>query len=171
MLKSKSHTTNYNTRIANDGFFWKLKMRNWKLREQGIAFLLVVILLSAMFAISVGIFNVTFGQVIISGEIANSFLSLYAADQGIERALYCNRFVPPRPCATLAEDSKNPTRNLVGGALAREACYVVEVTGVGSGIVIIASTGQYRALPAQTTCTEDPAAQIIKRRFVAVYAE
>lgn len=150
---------------------FKFFRRAARSEQRGIAFLLVVVLLSAMFAISVGIFNAIFGQLIISGEIANSFLSLYAADQGIERALYCNRSTPPRPCATLAEDSKSPTLNLAGGALAREACYIAEVTGVGGGIVTITSTGLYRVSSAQTTCAEDPAAQLIKRRFVAVYVE
>lgn len=59
--------------------------------KEGIALLLVVVLLSAILSISVGIFNVVYGEFRISGEVADSFRALYAADEGIERTLYRDR--------------------------------------------------------------------------------
>lgn len=60
-------------------------------RKQGITLLLVIIILSAILSISLGIFNITLGEIRISGEIGNSFHAFYAADQGIERMLYRDR--------------------------------------------------------------------------------
>lgn len=60
-------------------------------RRDGITLLLVVVLLSAILSISLGIFNVVYGEFRISGEVADSFRALYAADEGIERTLYLDR--------------------------------------------------------------------------------
>ncbi len=54
----------------------------------GMTLLLVVPLLAAILSISIGIFTLTFGEIRISGEIEDSFLAVYAADQGLERGLY-----------------------------------------------------------------------------------
>ncbi|OGZ96753.1 MAG: hypothetical protein A2679_02190 [Candidatus Sungbacteria bacterium RIFCSPHIGHO2_01_FULL_54_26] len=63
----------------------------WVYQKQGITLLLVVVLLSAILSISIGIFNVVYGEFRISGEVADSFRALYAADEGIERTLYRDR--------------------------------------------------------------------------------
>lgn len=61
--------------------------------NRGITMLLVVAILSALMSVSLGIFNLIYGQIKISGEIADSFLAFYAADQGIEKTLYLDRIV------------------------------------------------------------------------------
>lgn len=65
--------------------------QNCRKGERGITLLLVVVLLSAILAISLGIFNVIFGQLQISGEVGDSFQALNAAERGIERTLYRDR--------------------------------------------------------------------------------
>ena len=69
----------------------KYRIKKLKSRNRGITLLLVIVLLSAMLSIGVGIFNVVFGELRISGEVNDSFRALYAADQGIERTLYLDR--------------------------------------------------------------------------------
>ena len=63
-------------------------MRNEK---DGVILLLVVIMLTAIFSISIGVFSVIIGQVSISETFENSSIALYAADQGNERTLYRDR--------------------------------------------------------------------------------
>ena len=53
--------------------------------------LLMIVLLAAFFSIGVGIANVLVGQVILVGQAGDSFVAFYAADRGIERALYRDR--------------------------------------------------------------------------------
>lgn len=85
-----------------------MKFRNWKprtrnffsvrdkleirsSREAGITLLLVALLLSAILSISVGIFAIVFGQIQISGELADSFHALNAADRAVEKILFLDR--------------------------------------------------------------------------------
>lgn len=56
--------------------------------NKGVTLLLVVVVLSAVLTISVGIANIIFGQIKISGESGDSFLAFLAADRAIERKLY-----------------------------------------------------------------------------------
>lgn len=63
-------------------------MRNEK---DGVILLLVVIMLTAIFSISIGVFSVIIGQVSISETFQDSTIALYAADQGNERTLYRDR--------------------------------------------------------------------------------
>ena len=60
-------------------------------KNSGITLLLIVVLLSAILSISIGIFNIMFSQIIISGDLVDSSKALYAADQGIEKILYRDR--------------------------------------------------------------------------------
>lgn len=71
-------------------FYLSFDIRNLKFR-QGITLLLVVVILSAILAISIGVFNIMFGQLIISGELGASFRALYTTDEGIEKLLYRDR--------------------------------------------------------------------------------
>ena len=60
-------------------------------RTDGVILLLVVIVLTAIFSISIGVFSVILGQVTTSGTFENSATALYAADQSIERTFYRDR--------------------------------------------------------------------------------
>lgn len=56
--------------------------------KQGVTLLLVMVVLSAVLTISVGIANIIFGQIRISGESSDSFRAFLATDRAIERKLY-----------------------------------------------------------------------------------
>lgn len=63
--------------------------------RSGITLLLVILVLSALLSTSLGIYNVVFTELRLSGEIADSFVALYAADEAIERGLFEDRDAAP----------------------------------------------------------------------------
>lgn len=132
----------------------KSEIQNLKSRKQGITLLLVIILLSAIMSISLGIFNIVMGELRISGEISDSFIAFYAADQGIENILYLDRNArticqtPGPNCFTEAKDVES------GG------CYAARASKIGSTTDIVVA-GQYR-------CGPNPG-RVVKRGFELVY--
>lgn len=62
-----------------------------KTKSRGVTLLLVVVVLSAILSISIGIFHLVFGQIMISGEEGDSLRSFFAADQGSEAILFRDR--------------------------------------------------------------------------------
>ncbi len=96
MQKSKIKNQNYKSKFKNypaaAGYRnFAFCILHFAFERNGITLLLVVFLLSAILSISVGIFKLVLGELRISGETADSFRALYAADQGIERTLYRDR--------------------------------------------------------------------------------
>lgn len=122
---------------------------NFGCEQKGVVILLVMVILSALLSVSIGIFNVVFGELRISGEIADSFVAFYAADQGIERTLYLDR-----SGAGLVNNYTEEKDIPSGG------CYKVRVAKSGADTQIIAS-GQYR-------CGTAPP-RVVKRGFMVTY--
>ena len=67
-------------------------------KDNGVILLLVVVILTAIFSISIGVFSVILGQVSISQTFESSGAALYAADQEIERVFYRDRVEKDFPC-------------------------------------------------------------------------
>lgn len=132
----------------------KLETKNWKFREEGITLLLVIILLSAIMSVSLGIFNIVMGELRISGEASDSFIAFYAADQGIERALYLDR-IARSVCLAPGPNCFTETRDTESGG-----CYAVRMSRIGSTTDIVVA-GQYRCGP--------NASRVVKRGFELVY--
>ncbi len=122
----------------------------------GIALLLVVVVLSALLSVSLGIFAVVFGEAKISGEMTDSFRAIFAADQGMERMLYCDRAVPPANCDNLGQPAgclgqpgqctypgPNPTDTVQLPAFPSGACVYVRLFRNASGDTGAFSTGEY----------------------------
>lgn len=59
--------------------------------RNGIAFLLMIVLLAAFFSIAMGIINILLGQIFIVGQAGESFEAFYASDIGMERTMYRDR--------------------------------------------------------------------------------
>lgn len=106
-----------------------------------MALLLVVLILAAILSIATGIFNVVFGELRIAGEISDSFQALYAADEGMERMLYCDRVSDSgcAPCPGAGSCSYGPVLTL----LANGACHTVRLSRTGRDTTVT-STGEYR---------------------------
>jgi len=124
--------------------------------KRGIALLLVVVLLSALLSISLGIFNVVFGQLKISGEISDSFVAFYAADQGIEKTLYRDR-IQGELCTIAPGPNCFVETNI---DVQSGGCYTLRLSRVSSSTEIITS-GQYR-------CGANPN-RVVKRGFQVDY--
>lgn len=75
--------------------------------KRGITLLLVIVILSALLSISAGVFNVVIGEIMISGEIGESYVAFYAADRAIDKFLYLDRSV--RGGALRNNDQDNTT--------------------------------------------------------------
>ena len=138
--------------------------------------LLVVAILSAIMSISLGIFNIIFDQVRISGEIADSFLSFYSADEGIEKTLYLDRITyinnaaddyPYGLCGKNPGISCYTTPAPPAGTLATVGgCYQVTMDKA-PGSTVLKVIGQYPRLQGADPCGESY--RIIKRGFNLTY--
>lgn len=72
--------------------------------REGITLLLVILVMSALMTVSIGIFNISFTELRISGELGSSFRAFYAADRISEYALKQDR----DGSSLCSQDSPNP---------------------------------------------------------------
>ena len=133
-----------------------MRIKNSKIKKEGITLLLVIVLLSAILSIGIGIFNVVYGEFRISGEVADSFRALYAADEGIERTLYLDR--QRNAVCTVAQSIDCFVA--VNVPVLSGGQYSVRVSKEGGSTAVVVA-GQNRA--------GTNAARIIKRGFQVIY--
>ena len=128
--------------------------------NRGITMLLVVAILSALMSISLGIFNIIYDQVRISGEIADSFLAFYSADQGIEKNLYLDRITNISSPYGMCSGEGDPCYTESGASALAGGCYDIAVKKLASATELKV-LGQY-------PCTAG-SLRIIKRGFNLTY--
>ncbi len=133
--------------------------------------LLVVAILSAIMSISLGIFNIIFDQVRISGEIADSFSAFYSADEGIEKTLYLDRITyinnPFGICGITPGISCYTTPPPpLGTVAAAGGCYQVTIDKA-PGSTALKVIGQYPRKIGANPCEES--FRVIKRGFNLTY--
>ena len=131
-------------------------------RDKGITLLLVMVVLSAILSISVGVFNVLFNQLLISGEIDNSYKALYAADEGIEKILRRDR----EEHNICVDADENPTTGIncfiqPSVSALSGGCYEGNVSKTDV-TTVVAVTGQY-------PCSATPLPHTVKRRLEVTY--
>jgi len=180
-MKSQIKMTNQKSKLANLKSIVKRYLNfdfcnlNFAFQNKGITILLVVIILSAILSISIGVFNVVYGQLRISGDVEDSFRAMYAADLGMERILYKDRVIAdvctfPSNCAGGTCDPCYTEDNSEGSAIREKvpvpmgACYkinVYKVSDQGATTTQIISIGQYR-------CGATPS-RVVKRGFEVMY--
>ena len=110
--------------------------------KKGITMLLVVAILSAIMSISLSIFNIIFDQVRISGEIADSFLAFYSADQGIEKNLYLDRITNISSPYGICSGEGDPCYSETSTAASAGGCYDIAVKKL-AGASELKVLGQY----------------------------
>ncbi len=89
-------------------YFLKLN----KKREEGVSLYLAIIIMSILLAIVLGVSAILYSQLKITSEVGNSVIAFYAADSGIEQAMYdqnncfilsdvahCKTFYHSNPCS------------------------------------------------------------------------
>lgn len=174
-MTNNKFQTNSKSKILNPKRVWNFGHLNFSIvwnsvrdawrpgkREQrkGITLLLVALILSAILTISIGVFNVIFGQIQISGEAGDSFYALNAADRGIERMLYLDR-VRNNVSDGDVEDNTNTIKPLSP----QSGCYRIMINKApncgADANTCITIAGQYQC-GAGTTRT-------VKRGFRVVY--
>lgn len=139
-----------------------------KIHEPGITLLLVILVLSALMTVSLGIFNISFIELRISGDLSNSMRALYASDQMVEYGLYRDR-IQGAACGGVGQDCYTAcTTNYLGcanpddslPALPSGACGKVVVSRFG-GQTTLQSTGQYDC--------DAGSLRLVRRAFQVVY--
>ncbi|OHA13154.1 MAG: hypothetical protein A3G49_02200 [Candidatus Sungbacteria bacterium RIFCSPLOWO2_12_FULL_41_11] len=139
-----------------------MKARQKKLKkERGISLLLTVFLLSLMLSISLGIFDIIYSELMLSGDIRASFFALYAADEIVEKTVYLDR-VSRAICQNLSNDCW--TTPLITAS--NNACNSVKVSKkTGTGYTEILGVGQY---PGGSPC-DTTSSFLSKRSFFFKY--
>lgn len=142
-------------------------MRYFSSSQKGITLLLVILLLSVLMTISIGIFNVIYGEILISGEIGNSYKAFYAADSAAEKFLYLDRLAVPLADGVIEDTTLTPSptgchivaiyKNPAAGGSIETQCGL----NPGTANVCIKSIGQF-------ACGIDPT-PLIKRGFMLTY--
>lgn len=149
---------------------YKLQITNCKARERGVVLLLVLLILSSLLSVSIGIFNLTIGEIRASGEIVDSFTAFYAADEGIEKTLYLDRVAGGTVCV-------NPQGNPVNGnncyidnqILSNQSGFNIKVSKTANSVEIKA-IGQYQCpgVVGSGMCGIDTF-RVVKRGFSVTY--
>jgi len=112
-------------------FSWAARQSYVNQYSRGVALLLTVFILTAVLSISIGVFTVLYGEILIIGAVEDSFLAINASDHGVERTVYRDRNVASLPNGAV----ENVTLN-------SGACY--EMTTVKSGLITqIRVVGEY----------------------------
>jgi hypothetical protein len=62
-------------------------------RRRGVTIVVVIVVLAAILSIGVSVSNIVIGELRLARQIEYSFRALFAADQGLERALYRDRIL------------------------------------------------------------------------------
>lgn len=135
--------------------------------KKGITLLLVIVILSALVSISAGIFNVILGELMISGEIGESYVALYAADRAIDKFLYLDRSTGGGSLGGLRDGDLEDTT----ATPSSNGCYTVKIIkgplNIGSqcnttdALVCIKSVGLSRCGTASS--------RLVKRGFMVLY--
>jgi len=61
------------------------------INQKGVSLLLTILIMAAILAISFGLFRLSIGEIKLIRDIPNSLIAYYAADAGIEWAIYEER--------------------------------------------------------------------------------
>lgn len=132
----------------------RIRKLEWKEKHPGITLLLVILVMSGLMTISIGIFNISFTELRIFGELTSSFRAFYAADRIFEYALKLDRDGTPL-CAADSPDASTPCYTACSAgmpgcpesavdlpAFSNGSCGKVTVTRFG-GLTTVRATGQH----------------------------
>ncbi len=97
--------------------------------QRGISLVLTFLIMSIMLAIVLGVSSILSGQITVMANAGNSISALYAAETGLERALYISK--------------KCPTCNLNYEGSFDGRTYSIDAK-VKNGVLEISSRGDYK---------------------------
>ena len=118
-----------------------------KSNSKGVSVFFAVIILSTLLSIALGITTILIGQIRIVKGMADSVVSFYAADTGVEKVLYEDKMCRQAgcgslswPCVDIVNCDDGRSAGTVSGSLGN-ATYQVNVN---DGATSISSQGMYR---------------------------
>lgn len=120
-------------------------------KDRGVSLLLVVVLLSVLLSIGTGVFTVVYGELLFASSMEDSFLALYAADEGSERILRRDLSASPLPGPSYTETDR---------AVSSGACYTATVNK-GGGVTSVSVVGKYQC---------GSLSRVVKRSLALTYA-
>lgn len=109
-------------------FSFSRKLFSKKNRQEGISLYIALIIIVIMMAIALGLSTILVGQIKTIKSIGHSVKALYAADTGIERALYDNGTASYSASGYLDlnsngfQDADDSTYNVVGISAGSNGC-------------------------------------------------
>jgi len=108
---------------------------NLKDSQKGVAIYLAIVIMAVILSIGVGLSAILIDQIRVFQRIGDSVVAIYAADTGIERALYeNNKIAPILPGGLLSCAPSSCFLDLNNnGQDATDPTYTVQVVGPGSG--------------------------------------
>ena len=122
--------------------------------RKGVTLLLMVVLLAAFFSIAIGIINILLGQLFLVEQTGRSSQAFYAAEIGMERALYRDRV--QNGCSVAS------SCNELDIALPSGACYTVTLVPGPSAGCTAPST---RCVDVSGVSLCAPATRYVQRQF------
>jgi len=102
-----------------------------KNNQKGVSLLFTLLIMAALLAITIGVTRLSLGEIKLIRDIPNSLIAYYAADSGIERALYEER---------ISGSASNQADCSVD--LDNESSYGLEI--LRGALITIKSTGCYK---------------------------
>ncbi|MBD3282226.1 MAG: hypothetical protein GF387_01295 [Candidatus Portnoybacteria bacterium] len=102
-----------------------------KEKQKGVSLLLTLLIMAALLAVAFGLSRLSLGEIKLARDIPKSLVAFYAADSGIERAIYQDRVLGSISNFNDCVDDSD------------EICYEVTTEMDGSTRVII-SNGSYK---------------------------
>jgi len=127
--------------------------------QKGVAIYLAMVIMSVILLIGIGMSTIIIGQIKISTGIGNSVVALYAADTGIERALYeeklcrqidCSSYSCGAECSAeciCSADCRGLNQGCIISSLVGNSSYntnVIYAKEDGKDVVKITSAGEYK---------------------------
>jgi Tfp pilus assembly protein PilX len=103
-----------------------------KHNQKGVSLLITLLIMAAILAIALGVSRLSLGEIKISRNTPNSLIAYYAAESGIERALYEDRV-----------NGQASTDYPFSGCIETDICYSGDASGVSPNRTII-SNGLYQ---------------------------
>lgn len=104
------------------------------INQKGVSLLLTILIMAAILAISLGLFRLSVGEIKLTRDVSKSFIAYYAAEAGVEWAIYEERQ------GSGASDKSDCSVDLGNGSK-----YGIEVDRTG-GIITIKSIGCYEEI-------------------------
>lgn len=98
--------------------------------QKGVSLLLTILVMAALLSIAIGLARLTLGEIKLVRDIPVSLVAYYAAETGVEEALFQEWQTPEG-----AHSSSD--------CLANNSCYVVSVERTGSSVKVT-SVGSYQ---------------------------